>query len=514
MKKVKLALTLIPLILVSCSHNPSVKYDITLESLLDEMVNRSALTEYPSIPYKPAQVSSYDRRSVAPDKPGWWANDDGAGYERLDTINGRIEKVMCELQGAGAVTRIWMTTREKYGNIRIYLDGEQEAGILIPAYDMARFPITVPDGLSLTHTHYDKSMGGVGGNSFFLPIPFSKSCRITFEEPDMNVKIPRYYHIGYRLYPEGTKVKTFSLKDAQAAESLMEKVSEELLHPAAIAFDSRREESAVLNSGESLELELPSSCNKVVRLIAETQTAEAFRIEGIFDDIRTVEAPLAHFAGAGEGAPDVDGYWLSNTEGRVICRYPMPYRHSGRIKLTNLSDKTVSIRLTAEIAAYEWKRNSLYFHTSFRHEDGIPVSPDYDSDSNLDWNFTTINGRGVYVGDLLSLNNHAVDWYGEGDEKIYIDSEVIPSFIGTGTEDYYNCSWAPVVPFLTPYGGAPRADEESSHGWNAFLRTRNLDVIPFGSSFKFDLEMLSWHHGTVDYSATAFWYGDAGNSVK
>ena len=95
-----------------------------------------------------------------------------------------------------------------------------------------------------------------------------------------------------------------------------------------------------------------------------------------------------------------------------------------------------------------------------------------------------------------------------------MDGEDFPSFMGTGTEDYFNCSWAPVVPFLTPYGGAPRADEASSHGYNAFLRTRILDNIPFKHSFKFDIEMSSWHHGTVDYNATSFWYGDASDTVN
>lgn len=34
-------------------------------------------------------------------------------------------------------------------------------------------------------------------------------------------------------------------------------------------------------------------------------------------------------------------------------------------------------------------------------------------------------------------------------------NDTFPSFMGTGTEDYYNCSWAPVVPFATPFGRAP-----------------------------------------------------------
>jgi len=82
------------------------------------------------------------------------------------------------------------------------------------------------------------------------------------------------------------------------------------------------------------------------------------------------------------------------------------------------------------------------------------------------------------------------------------------SHFGTGTEDYFNCSWAPVVPFLTPYGGAPRADNVSSHGYNAFMRTSNLDIVPFNSKFKFDIEMFeltSWNCELIRY---VLWYGD------
>lgn len=512
MNKIIVLCTCASILACACNtDNNDTAYDVTLSSLLDEMVDREKLTSYPAIEYKAGQVSSYDRRTVSKDEPGWWANDDGAGYERLDTIAGRYEKVMCDLNGAGVVTRIWMTTKEKYGTMRIYLDGAKNPQIIIPAYDMKRFPLDVPDGLSLTHTHYQREMGGVGGNSFFLPIPFANSCKITFEEPDITKKIPRYYHIGYRLYPQGTSVKTFTIKEAKSLLDKMVAVSNELLNPS--------EESGIpsivegtIKPAKSLTLNISGDNQKMSKLIIKTSDPEDFMITANFDGVRTVSAPLAHFAGAGIGAPKVDGWWLKKDADSIIVRFPMPFRKTAEISLVNISAKDVEASILAETNDCKWSERTLYFHTSFRSEDAIPVSPDYDSDDNLDWNFMTITGRGVYVGDLLSLNNHAIDWYGEGDEKIYVDGEKFPSFMGTGTEDYYNCSWAPVIPFLTPYGGAPRADEESSHGLNAFLRTRNLDNIPFAKSLTFDIEMLSWHHGTVDYNATSFWYGDL-NSV-
>lgn len=502
------------------TSRPTVQADsmISLETLLDEMISRDAVTYFPNVAYSQKQVSSYDRRSIAADKPGWFANDDGAGYERLDTVRGRLEKVLFEEKGPGAITRIWMTTKEKFGTIRIYLDGVETPQIIIPAYDMRRFPIDVPAGLSLTHTHYVEEMNGVGGNSFFLPIPYAKSCKITFEEPDITVKIPRYYHINYRTYAADTAVRTFSLKEAERLSKKIEQVSHLLLSPTDFEQGETTADSKTLAPSSSLKLTLPVGEQAVRNLRIEVSgydrcdyadVMRSLQIEACFDGTKTVSAPLADFSGGGMGAPSVDSWYLfSDGEGTVVSRWVMPYCNNAEISIVNVGKKSVAVALTATTGSYEWLDNSLYFHTSHNFEKGIPVNNVYDTNDNLDWNFTTINGRGIYCGDLLSLYNYAIDWYGEGDEKIWIDDDKFPSHFGTGTEDYFNCSWAPVVPFLTPYGGAPRADDESSHGYNAFMRTRNLDVIPFTEKFKYDIEMLSWHLGTVDYYTTSWWYGD------
>lgn len=101
-------------------------------------------------------------------------------------------------------------------------------------------------------------------------------------------------------------------------------------------------------------------------------------------------------------------------------------------------------------------------------------------------------------------------WYGEGDHKIWVDKDTFPSEFGTGLEDYYNTSWAPVVLYQTPFANAPRADNADSYGFNTFTRTRILDAVPFNRFFKYDMEMLSWETGTIDCSATTYWYGFPG----
>jgi hypothetical protein len=125
----------------------------------------------------------------------------------------------------------------------------------------------------------------------------------------------------------------------------------------------------------------------------------------------------------------------------------------------------------------------------------------------IEWDFNSITGKGVFIGDTFAVYNHIHKWYGEGDQKLWVDNAVFPDEYGTGTEDYYNTSWAPVVLYQTPFANAPRADNEDSFGYNTFTRTRNLDAVPFKKQFRYSLEMLGWENGTADCAATTYWYG-------
>lgn len=492
-------------------------YDVSLSTLLDEMGDRAALTRAPSIKYTVKQASSYDRRSVSPSEDGWFANADGFGNEGINVADGREEIVLCDLEGPGAITRIWLTTTTKEGTIRFYFDGEEEASLVIPAYDMKRFPYDIPGALSLTHTHYKSDIAEKGGNTFYLPIPYSKGLKMTLENPDGRTNIPRYYQINYRTYQAGTKVKTFCLKDLEEMAGKLDTIAEALSsHPE--PSDGEVVEIAYpVGPSEGIELALPEGSKAVqyldICLSAEDMTAYADMmdntlLEMTFDGQLCASLPLSHFSGGGMGAPEVDGWWLSSSpEKGVECRFVLPYQNSGAIKLINNSQVGYDALIRANVCDYSWDDSSYHFHVSHASLPGVVLSENPERNDNTDLNCATLEGEGIMVGDLLSLYNYAPDWYGEGDEKIWVDDDAFPSHFGTGTEDYYNCSWAPVVPFLTPFGGAPRADEETSHGYNAFLRTRILDAIPFNSCLKFDFELLSWHPGTADYYPTVFYYG-------
>ena len=83
------------------------------------------------------------------------ANNDGYGIVCTDTVDGRVERVMFDEKGPGAITRIWITTVDKRGTWRFYFDGESTPGWIVPAYDLMRFGIPrLGRGLLQPHTSY------------------------------------------------------------------------------------------------------------------------------------------------------------------------------------------------------------------------------------------------------------------------------------------------------------------------------------------------------------------------
>lgn len=492
---------------------------ITLESLLDEMTDPYAASQWSESDYRCLQTSSHDRSSVRPGEPEWFANADGFGYERLDTVAGRVEKVLFEDMHPGAITRIWITTHTPDAVVRFYFDGSETPGWVMNAYDFTEFGLKELENnpLLLKHTSYEK--GVKGGQTFFLPIPYSRSLKVTLE--DHYADVPRYYQFNYRRYPDDARVESFSAEVAARASKKIISTGRELsspMHPKG----RRTAAAAVLGCGDSLKLCLPKG-ERAVREIrfdidvpenaSYAQVMRELIFTASFDGTRCVNVPLSDFTAGGLGAPEVRcRQFESDGNGHFTSLWVMPYSTDAELNLTNISECSVPVKISARTERHKFTANTMYFHSSWRNGDALPLTPDPAKCS--EWTFALLTGKGNYVGDVLTLFNHAPAWYGEGDEKIYVDGEEFPSHFGTGTEDYYNSSWAPVVVFQTPFGGAPRADQESSHGYNTFFRTRLLDNIPFRKSLKFDMELISWVSGTADYAVTVYWYGTADSGTE
>jgi len=193
----------------------SVSEQITTKSLVKDMVDLNHLAEFPETTYTSKQFSSYNRLSVAPDTPGWFANQDGDGSGSLlgfDEDLGGGEYLICDVNGPGAILRMWQARDYvnplMNGNIKAYSDYKlfYEGS----ATEFFRNPIKASvQGAGINEPLFEEAFVQ-GTMSFYFPIPFEKNCRIVWIG---NPASAYFYHVLVRSYPKGTNIKTFSVGD-------------------------------------------------------------------------------------------------------------------------------------------------------------------------------------------------------------------------------------------------------------------------------------------------------------
>jgi hypothetical protein len=196
------------------------------------------------------------------------------------------------------------------------------------------------------------------------------------------------------------------------------------------------------------------------------------------------------------------------------CYWRMPFRKSARIEIENQSDKPIGLLYynIDWIKLDRLPRGTPYFHAQYRQE--------YPVQSGQDYVVLETQGKGHYVGTVLAVRTRSPSWFGEGDEKIYIDGELKPSIWGTGTEDYFLSAWGLKLT-STPFFGVPYFDEWGIVGGHtSAYRWHVTDPIVFQRGIKVafehfgwippdenpDYRATSWNEREDDYASVAFWY--------
>jgi hypothetical protein len=494
----------------SCHHNLKV----TTGSLLDEMLDLKRLTYLPEVNYHTIQFSSYDRSSISPSQPGWFSNSDGFGGEptpgfekilKVPDSAGNGEYLICDIHQPGAILRLW--TAGINGKIRLFLDG----GIKPVFEGTAQEFFWNTASLSDSGRHPVKTRVFRQYDAVYFPIPFSKSCRIEWIG---NPGLIHFYHVTVRVYESIQQVTAFSREDLINNRDKVEKINrmfseearEDLLKPANMTVINSE-----VSPGSKKQL-FTSEGTGVIDLLALKLNGgdpeEILRkcILSIYFDsasVPQVQAPMGDFFGAAPGIVPYSSFPFTVRQDSVmVCRFMMPYKREVRIEMENFTDKDIRVSGGVNLAEYEWKEGrSMYFQARWRISHGLTAS---DSDIS-DIPYFLASGKGRIVGSAAYIYNpsNAVtswgNWWGEGDEKIWIDKDQFPSLFGTGSEDYFNYSWSSETLFAFPYCGQPRNDGPGNRGYVSNYRWHILDDIPFYDHSAFYMELL--HHGVVhDFS--------------
>ncbi len=197
------------------------------------------------------------------------------------------------------------------------------------------------------------------------------------------------------------------------------------------------------------------------------------------------------------------------------CFWHMPFRKSARIEVVNQSTKPIR-KLYNNVDWVKKKslpENTMYFCAQYRQE--------YPAQNGKDYLVLDAEGKGYYVGTVYAVRTRSPAWFGEGDEKIYVDGEAKPSIRGTGTEDYFLSAWG-LKKNSTPYFGVPYLNQPDriigqmtcSYRWHVH------DPLVFNTGIRVTFETFgwmspdenkehrahSWNEREDDFSSVAFWY--------
>jgi len=254
----------------------------------------------------------------------------------------------------------------------------------------------------------------------------------------------------------------------------------------------------------------------------------------------SVECPIGDFFGLGHGRRKnfvTVPLQMSPQSGKGFNSYwPMPFSQHARIEVENQGDQAYAHYFYLDYERYpEPEPNLAYFHVQWRRENPATgwgdqyakrgadrrqlyekLSPDTRW-SNLDGkeNYAILEatGNGVYCGAHLDLDvfeRQKNDWYGEGDDMVFIDGEPWPpSLHGTGTEDWFNCAYCPREEYNGPYHGVilySGTDQWPWKGKQTVYRYHIEDPLRFRKSILVSIEHGHANKLTNDYSSTAYYY--------
>lgn len=255
-----------------------------------------------------------------------------------------------------------------------------------------------------------------------------------------------------------------------------------------------------------------------------------------------VEAPIGDFFGLGLGEYFMyeSGPLSVGSQKALNCYFPMPFRKSARITITNDGTKPIS----AFYYNIDWQKQAslpqdmAYFYAEYRQATPTPgnnsnwklngdsqVNDKPNLDGKDNYIILETEGRGHYVGVTHNILQNQGDWWGEGDEMIFVDDKTKPYINGTGSEDYYLGAWCYGGCGISPFGDAYPKFAYKNYGnpvnggdgrgskWMVY-RFHLDSPIPFQKYFKISIEHGHANHRSDNFYTVAYWYQQGPHKLR
>jgi hypothetical protein len=413
--------------------------ELTYIDLIGRLTDLEYPATLPAVGEECKQWSSYDRSSKYDETTGkyvnWEANGDGFGGYGWIRKEGD-ELVLAEMDEPGCIWRIWSAT-PKEGHMKIYLDGAEEPAVDLPFIDYFSGKVEPFNRDALVHIV-------ASGKNNYTPIPFQKSCKIVAEKD-----YGEFHHFTYTLYPKDTVIPTFNMKLAKAEAAALDEANRKLSQcgPRQVEYPGEKTQSysILVESGKKVRVVKLTGERAITSLVVKVELPEkveeqrqvlrelALQIFWDGEDESSVWTPLGDFFGTAPGVNHYKSLPLGMTEECLYSNWYMPFSKEAKIEIVNDGKESRRIEFEITHAPLLWDADSYgRFHAKWHRDAFLPK----EKERWIDWTMLTTKGRGRFCGVQLEIWNPLGAWWGEGDEKFFVDGEKFPSTYGTGSEDY------------------------------------------------------------------------------
>ena len=423
-------------------------------------------------------------------------------FLRTEEENGKVWKVLVDLDGPGVISRFW-TAGDFDGALRITIDsstvitttlGEFFGGKCRP---FAR-PLVLDDSVSS------------GGRVSYFPIPFARHITIKSDSDSDSF----YWQINYSLFSRGA-VESYTGSLSFIDQAALERVSMRFRGYASSVAPAARRETFRL----AIAVDDTAGCTVqgegVVRSLVVTMPEDGWGhardltlqvySDGLPDpDVDVGLLDLVHLYSKVRSYSSM----YSSFDGRTMTfLMPVPCKTGIEFRLRN-SGGFIFRNIEMRVSLDERSFSPMRLHAKTWNE-----KPEFGKLITL----ANITGTGVFAG--LNLIASAPAEVGdayfnqEGNEYITLDNGTRTVWRGTGTEDYFNCGYyyKNGEAALPLHGCLDKRPDGG--GVASCYRIQKLDAVPFRNGILVSIEPGCPKKGrdligklTLDYRWTCFWY--------
>lgn len=412
----------------------------------------------------------------------------------------QLKRTLCEIEGAGCLTRIFLSQRAPKGKLSLFLDRSPQPTLEIDLEDLARAGYR-----DFPSPWFELQKDQV---VIHLPIPFRERCELLYTgESGLGSFV---YNVDYRKYFE-TPIVTLT-KGALKAHSktlyqLATKIKASPSSPENVrSFRIRKKQDTTIFDGRSgseeggrllthwglrflfndslqknpysliLVMEIDGEERVRVPLLSYFMVNLADRIDPFKFKIRSRFIQVKH-----------RNDWL-------LSRWPIAFRDRLKIRIENRSNIDFNMDFQQSSEASPWTSKSLYFTTHWKRQDRLFAGTDFQ--------FKIKRNQGYFVGHYLTVHNPVNLWWSFGPYHIRSDSQRLglPESLALAFpfQELYFGPVSPEAPYKTLrdlhdrrnsyqsrhslWNGSPVFDNRGRNS-STYYRWRELDRVYFQRAF-------------------------------